>query len=108
MPFSGIIGDQKRIKLVMQVFKINNARTEEVAQVKFNVWWHFIWLLGNKVSANFDMVSLFCDLCMFYISKEMKFLKIWLFKMRLLMKSIILSIYEDTCFSSCLCMQLLE
>ena len=44
---------------MMQVFKINNARTEDVALVKFNVWWHFIWLLGNKVSTYFDMVSRF-------------------------------------------------
>ena len=58
--FADILSDTKRIKLLMQVFKMNNARVEEVAKVKLNVWWHFIWLLGNKITSNFDMVNIPC------------------------------------------------
>ncbi|XP_056007115.1 telomere-associated protein RIF1-like isoform X2 [Ostrea edulis] len=48
----------KRIKLVMQVLKSNNAKTEAVAMAKLDVWWHFIWLLGSKASASFEQVCL--------------------------------------------------
>ncbi|XP_061193994.1 telomere-associated protein RIF1-like [Saccostrea echinata] len=48
----------KRIKLIMQVLKINNAKTETVAMAKLQVWWHFIWLLGPKAPANFEQVCL--------------------------------------------------
>ncbi|OWF47711.1 telomere-associated protein RIF1-like isoform X2 [Mizuhopecten yessoensis] len=53
---NAILTDPKRIKLVMQVFKLNNAKSENVALTKLQVWWHFIWLLGPKVSAHFDQV----------------------------------------------------
>ncbi|XP_060601192.1 telomere-associated protein RIF1-like isoform X2 [Ruditapes philippinarum] len=52
-----LIQDPKRVKLIMQVFKHNNARTETVAMEKLTCWWHFLWLLGSKVSPNFDMVA---------------------------------------------------
>lgn len=52
-----ILSDPKRIKLLMQVFKMNNAKTEDVAKVKLHVWWHLIWLLGSKISSNFDAVA---------------------------------------------------
>ncbi|CAE1259207.1 RIF1 [Acanthosepion pharaonis] len=51
-----IIGDQKRIKLLMQVFKINNAKTETVAMKKLEVWWYFVKKLDTKILSNFDMV----------------------------------------------------
>ncbi|GAB1603142.1 telomere-associated protein RIF1-like [Argonauta hians] len=51
-----IIGDQKRIKLLMQVFKINNAKTEAVALKKMEVWWYFVRKLDTKLLGNFDMV----------------------------------------------------
>lgn len=41
----------------MQVLKITNAKTEAVAMAKLQVWWHFVWLLGPKASANFEQVS---------------------------------------------------
>lgn len=47
----------KRCKLIMQVLKITNAKTEAVAMAKLQVWWHFVWLLGPKASANFEQVS---------------------------------------------------
>ncbi|XP_033762352.1 LOW QUALITY PROTEIN: telomere-associated protein RIF1-like [Pecten maximus] len=53
---NSILTDPKRIKLVMQVFKLNNAKSESVALVKLQVWWHFIWLLGPKASVHFDQV----------------------------------------------------
>ena len=53
-----MIHDPKRVKLIMQVFNHNNARTETVAMEKLTCWWHFLWLLGSKVSPNFDFVSL--------------------------------------------------
>ncbi|XP_052797305.1 telomere-associated protein RIF1-like isoform X2 [Mya arenaria] len=52
-----VIHDPKRIKLCMQVFNHNNTKTEPVAMAKLKVWWHFIWLLGNKFSTYFDMVG---------------------------------------------------
>jgi len=52
-----VLHDPKRIKLIMQVFKHNNAKTESVAMAKLKVWWHFVWLLGSKVPPNFDMVG---------------------------------------------------
>lgn len=48
----------KRCKLIMQVLKITNAKTEAVAMAKLQVWWHFVWLLGPKASANFEQVCL--------------------------------------------------
>ncbi|KAL5006938.1 hypothetical protein ScPMuIL_015744 [Solemya velum] len=51
-----VVGDPKRVKLMMQLFKNNNAKVESVAMVKLSVWWHFIWLLGPKASALFDQV----------------------------------------------------
>lgn len=41
----------------MQVLKITNAKTEAVAMAKLQVWWHFVWLLGPKASANFEQAS---------------------------------------------------
>lgn len=51
-----VIQDPKKISLIMQVFKHNNTRTENVALEKLSCWWHFLWLLGDKVSPNFEQV----------------------------------------------------
>ena len=40
---------------------MNNAKTEDVAKVKLHVWWHLIWLLGSKISTNFDAVNMLYD-----------------------------------------------
>ncbi|XP_046571029.1 LOW QUALITY PROTEIN: telomere-associated protein RIF1-like [Haliotis rubra] len=53
-----IISDPKRVKLIMQVFKINNAKVESVAMEKLQIWWHFVRALGAKISQNFDQVVL--------------------------------------------------
>ncbi|XP_041365678.1 telomere-associated protein RIF1-like [Gigantopelta aegis] len=51
-----VLGDVKRIKLVMQVLKLNNNKKEQVAKTQFDTWWHFIKLLGPKSSAYFEQV----------------------------------------------------
>ncbi|XP_052095657.1 telomere-associated protein RIF1-like isoform X2 [Mytilus californianus] len=53
-----ILSDSKRIKLIMQVFKFNNAKTEPVAVEKFKIWWFFITKLGSKAAVYFDQVCL--------------------------------------------------
>ncbi|XP_067648705.1 telomere-associated protein RIF1-like [Haliotis asinina] len=53
-----IVSDPKRVKLIMQVFKINNAKVESVALEKLEAWWHFVTALGSKISQNFDQVVL--------------------------------------------------
>lgn len=55
--FPEILTCPKRCKLIMQVLKITNAKTEAVAMAKLQVWWHFVWLLGPKASANFEQAS---------------------------------------------------
>ena len=42
----------------MQVFKINNAKVEEVAVTKLKVWWHFLRALGSNLPSHFDQVKL--------------------------------------------------
>ncbi|XP_071943799.1 uncharacterized protein [Antedon mediterranea] len=51
-----VIYNQKRIKLLVQPFKVNNAKTEKVAMVKFDVWWFLIKKFGPKAATNFDQV----------------------------------------------------
>ncbi|XP_033103154.1 telomere-associated protein RIF1-like [Anneissia japonica] len=51
-----ILYNQKRIKLLVQPFRVNNAKTEGVAMVKFEVWWFLIKALGPKAATNFDQV----------------------------------------------------
>ncbi|KAK3108131.1 hypothetical protein FSP39_001720 [Pinctada imbricata] len=53
-----ILTDQRRVKLIMQVFKTSNAKIEDVAKVKLQVWWHFVWLLGARASAYFEQVCI--------------------------------------------------
>ncbi|CAH1788856.1 unnamed protein product [Owenia fusiformis] len=53
---TNILSDPKRLKLLMQVFKLNNAKLEEIALVKLDAWWHLVCQLGEKVSVHFDMV----------------------------------------------------
>ncbi|KAJ8314232.1 hypothetical protein KUTeg_008793, partial [Tegillarca granosa] len=53
-----ILTDPKRVKLIMQVFKVIVAKTEPVAMVKLRVWWHYVWLMGPKLSTYFDQVCL--------------------------------------------------
>ncbi|VDI45504.1 telomere-associated protein RIF1 [Mytilus galloprovincialis] len=55
---NSILSDSKRIKLIMQVFKFNNAKTEPVAVEKFKIWWFFITKLGSKAAVYFDQVCL--------------------------------------------------
>ena len=57
-----IIGDHKRVKLIMQVFKINNSKLESVALEKLRVWWHFVVQLKEKASLYFDQVGTVCRL----------------------------------------------
>ncbi|XP_071158461.1 telomere-associated protein RIF1-like [Mytilus edulis] len=60
-----ILSDSKRIKLIMQVFKFNNAKTEPVAVEKFKIWWFFITKLGSKAAVYFDQVCLpLLNLCL--------------------------------------------
>ncbi|XP_064648530.1 telomere-associated protein RIF1-like [Lineus longissimus] len=49
-----ILCDNKRVKLMMMVFKNNNAKVETLALLKLRVWWHFITKLDDKVSQLFD------------------------------------------------------
>ena len=51
------MSDPKRVKLIMQVLRINNAKTEEIAVAKLDTWWHFMLKLDGKLSAYFDQVS---------------------------------------------------
>ncbi len=52
-----ILGDQKRVNLLMQVFRINNAKTEAVAMEKLKVWWKLVVQLRTKIGQYFDQVS---------------------------------------------------
>ncbi len=54
--FPAIISDPKRIKLIMMVLKVDNAKTEAVALEKLRTWWHFVVSIGPKISANFEQV----------------------------------------------------
>jgi len=54
-----VVSEQKRVKLLMQVFHSTDiARDESVAVVKFRVWWHFVVALKDKATALFDTVLL--------------------------------------------------
>ena len=54
---SDIVSDHKRVKLVMQVFRVSNTKYESVAMEKFDAWWHFVQNLDQKASLFFDTVS---------------------------------------------------
>lgn len=51
-----IISDGKRVKLIMQVFKLSNAKLESVAVAKVSVWWFFIQKLGHSATAYFETI----------------------------------------------------
>ncbi|XP_005103956.2 telomere-associated protein RIF1 isoform X1 [Aplysia californica] len=51
-----IISDPKRIKLIMMVLKVDNAKTEAIALEKLQTWWHFVTSVGPKLSANFEQI----------------------------------------------------
>ncbi|GFR96276.1 telomere-associated protein RIF1-like [Elysia marginata] len=51
-----VISDPKRIKLLMMVFKYDNAKTEPVAVEKMLTWWHFVVQIGPKLMHNFEKV----------------------------------------------------
>ena len=51
-----MISDPKRLKLLMMVFKYDNAKTESVAVEKMITWWHFVLKMGQKLSVNFEKV----------------------------------------------------
>ena len=51
-----IVGDHRRVKLIMQVFRVNNAKEEKLALEKFKHWWHFVCCLGEHVTKYFEQV----------------------------------------------------
>ncbi|ELT97270.1 hypothetical protein CAPTEDRAFT_113923, partial [Capitella teleta] len=51
-----ILSNHRRVKLLMQVFRVNRNIVESVALEKLSVWWHFVIMLGEKASLNFDPV----------------------------------------------------
>ena len=53
---SDIVTDNRRVKLLMQVFNINNAKIEAIAMKKLDIWWHFVNKLGKKAPQHFEMV----------------------------------------------------
>jgi hypothetical protein len=53
---SDYISDQKRVRLVMQVFLGVQTRSESLAVCKFTVWWHFIQCLEDRVAGLFEQV----------------------------------------------------
>jgi hypothetical protein len=59
----------------MQVFRLNNAKTEPVAAEKFKTWWFFISKLGSKAVIIFDQVTffLFYTVLFFYFCKKFKY-----------------------------------
>ena len=53
---SDILSDQKRVKLLMQIFLFSAARSERLALKKLVTWWHFIVVLKERVSVQFEKV----------------------------------------------------
>uniref|UniRef100_T1JAY1 Telomere-associated protein Rif1 N-terminal domain-containing protein n=1 Tax=Strigamia maritima TaxID=126957 RepID=T1JAY1_STRMM len=51
-----VLANPKRLRLVMQPLKANNARTEIVASTKFKVWWFLLVVLGPKLVLNLEIV----------------------------------------------------
>ena len=52
-----MLSEQKRVRLVMQVFhSADIVRDESVAVAKFRVWWHFVVALRDKAAALFAEV----------------------------------------------------
>ncbi|CAG5125980.1 unnamed protein product, partial [Candidula unifasciata] len=51
-----LISDPKRIKLLLMVLKVDNAKVESVAVEKLRTWWHFCACLGSKLAVNFEMI----------------------------------------------------
>ncbi|CAL1547094.1 unnamed protein product [Lymnaea stagnalis] len=51
-----VLLDQKRIKLLLLVLKIDNAKSEEVALEKLKTWWYFLISLGPKLSSFLEEV----------------------------------------------------
>ena len=57
--FAEVLSEQKRVKLLMQVFhSADIVQDESVAVVKFRVWWHFVVALKDKAATLFTEVSL--------------------------------------------------
>jgi len=53
-----VLSEQKRVKLLMQVFhSADIVRDESVAVIKFRVWWHFVVALSDKATSLFAEVS---------------------------------------------------
>jgi len=53
-----VLGEQKRVRLLMQVFHSSDiVRDESVAVVKFRVWWHFVISLKDKAATLFTEVT---------------------------------------------------
>lgn len=54
---SAIIQDAKRIKLIMQVFRVTSVKDERVAVEKLRVWWHYVLTLKPTTPAVFEQAS---------------------------------------------------
>jgi len=57
-----VVSEQKRVRLLMQVFHSTDiVRDESVAVVKFRVWWHYVIALKDKATALFaEVLSSLC------------------------------------------------
>lgn len=52
-----VLSEQKRVRLIMQVFHSSDiVRDESIAVVKFRVWWHFVISLKDKAATLFSEV----------------------------------------------------
>ena len=52
-----ILSDQRRVKLLMQVFLYSHVKVERLALRKLKTWWHFIIKLADRISLHFDKVG---------------------------------------------------
>ncbi|KAG1683135.1 hypothetical protein GQR58_010144 [Nymphon striatum] len=51
-----ILSSSKRLKLILEPLKINNARTDAVIQVKLDVWGHLMIMLNDHLANLFELV----------------------------------------------------
>ena len=57
--FSDILEDRKRLDLLMQIFLFSSATSRRVALKKLLTWWHFIVMLKDRASVQFEKVPFF-------------------------------------------------
>lgn len=53
-----ILFNSSRVKVLSIALEINNAKTEKVALIKFDVWWYLISLMKSKISDFSPMIFL--------------------------------------------------